>query len=144
MRSAPPRTNNTIVNTLPILLGAFLFLSPWTLGFTTDETASWNAWLAGVAIVFVALIALVQPRPWREWINLLLGAWVVVSPWILGFSDIRTATGACYIAGIAVTVLATIELWKLYGRPLNGHRANAAQAKTGPSRIQPVHPDNDP
>src|SRR5215217_8915432 len=54
MRSAPPRTNNTIVNTLPILLGAFLFLSPWTLGFTTDETASWNAWLAGVAIVFVA------------------------------------------------------------------------------------------
>ena len=144
MRRAPSWASNTIVNTLAALLGVFLFVSPWVLGFTTDRIASWNAWSTGVAVALIALVALPQPRAWQAWIALLLGAWAIVSPWILGFSDLRTATGACFIAGMGVAILATAELWQLYGRPPNGHSATAAQARTGPTRIHLVRPENDP
>src|SRR5829696_7809501 len=141
MRRAPPHVSGATVNTLAVWPGVSLFVSPWVLGFTTDGTASWNAWSTGVAMV---LVALPQLRTEKAWIALLLGAWAIVSPWILGFSDLRTATGACYIAGMGVAILATAELWQLYGRPPNGHSATAAQARTGPTRIQLVRPDNDP
>jgi hypothetical protein len=85
MRRAPPQVSNTTVNTLAFLLGVFLLVSPWVLGFTTDGIASWNAWITGVAVTVIALVALSRPRAWRAWITLLLGAWAVGSPWILGF-----------------------------------------------------------
>jgi hypothetical protein len=141
MRRAPPHVSDATVNTLAVLPGVSLFVSPWVLGFTTDGTASWNAWSTGVAMV---LVALPQPRAGKAWIALLLGAWAVVSPWILGFSDLRTATGACYIAGTGAAVLAVAKLWQLHGRPPNGHSAPADQARIGPTRMQPVCPDNDP
>ncbi len=45
---------------------------------------------------------------WEEWINALLGAWVIISPWVLGFSSVRPAMTAHVIIGIITLVLA---LW---------------------------------
>ncbi len=44
-----------------------------------------NAWVSGVIIGTVAVVALTKFAEWEEWVTLLLGVWVVVSPWVLGF-----------------------------------------------------------
>src|SRR5689334_23400180 len=50
-----------------LLLGVWLFLSPWLLGYTgASMTASWNAWILGVALVVFSAIAVSVPRTWEE------------------------------------------------------------------------------
>jgi len=46
------------------------------------------------------------------WVQLILGLWILVSPWILGFSDISTALWGNLIGGILVIIFA---LWELFG-----------------------------
>ena len=28
---------------------------------------------------------------WQDWLNLILGAWLFISPWVLGFANTATA-----------------------------------------------------
>jgi len=42
------------------LFGAWLFVSPWALGFTGVTEASWNAWLLGIGIVAVACWEIIE------------------------------------------------------------------------------------
>lgn len=47
-----------------------------------------------------------------NWIQLVLGFWIFVSPWILGFSDISTALWSNVIIGILIVIF---SLWELFG-----------------------------
>ena len=96
-----------------------LFLTPWTLGYVGERTISWNAWVSGAAIFAVAIVALVAFTEWEEWINLALGVWVAVSPWILGFYANATATNVHLAAGLAVALLAGVRLWFVSGSTAN-------------------------
>jgi hypothetical protein len=40
------------------LFGVLLFLSPWVMGYTAYNGASWTAWVVGVLTVVVAVAAL--------------------------------------------------------------------------------------
>ena len=53
---------------------------------------------------------------WEEWLNLIVGTWVLVSPWVLGFAG-TTATRVHFVIGVIVAVLAALEIWLLYQRP---------------------------
>jgi uncharacterized membrane-anchored protein len=53
---------------------------------------------------------------WEEWLNLIVGLWVLVSPWVPGFAGTTAAT-VQIIVGIILAVLAAIELWLMYQRP---------------------------
>ena len=92
------------------LLGVWLVLSPWALGFQGNTLAMSNAAVIGVALVAAAVGAILVPRAWEEWTEGALGLWLVVSPWILGFDAIRDAMLSTAITGLAVVVLA---LWTL-------------------------------
>lgn len=48
----------------------------------------------------------------NNWLQLILGVWIFVSPWILGFYEINLALWSNLIAGIAIAVL---SLWLIYG-----------------------------
>jgi len=50
-----------------------------------------DAWLSGFVIGVVAIAALTRFAEWEEWINLMLGLWVLVSPWALSFAAQTTA-----------------------------------------------------
>jgi hypothetical protein len=54
---------------------------------------------------------------WEEWINLLLGVWVLVSPWVLSFSAQTTARWAHVGIGLIVAVLAGLRLWFMHQTP---------------------------
>jgi len=76
------------------ILAVWLFISPWVLQFAMtggdggDGTvAAWNAWVLGVVVFLVSLSAMGQ-RVVRgqEWLNLALGIWVFIAPWVLAFA----------------------------------------------------------
>jgi hypothetical protein len=110
----PRRADETPLDVVNAVVGVCLALTPWVLGFTTEVAAAWNAWLLGTAIALVALGALVAFMPWQGWVNLVLGLWVLVAPWALGFAGVAHATYVHLVAGTAVAVLAGVELWLVH------------------------------
>src|SRR5215831_14147099 len=93
-----------------LLLGVWLLASPWVLNFQAEPTPMWNAVVVGILIAVVALLAFFKVMAWEEWLSVAFGVWLVVSPWVLGFSSIMAAMWNAVIIGIAVAVLA---LWAL-------------------------------
>lgn len=93
-----------------LMFGAWLFLSPWLLQYTTLGAASWNSFVFGVSIVVFAAWALFAPRVWEEWTNLILGLWLIIAPWVLGFSAQKLATWNLMVVGVVVAVLSGAAL----------------------------------
>jgi uncharacterized membrane protein HdeD (DUF308 family) len=100
-----------------LVLGAWLFLTPWIFGFASETAAGWTAWLSGTAIAAVAIAALAAFAEWEEWVSLVLGVWVVVSAWVVGFAAHATATWVNVLTGIAVAVVAGLRLWFMHRTP---------------------------
>lgn len=89
------------------IIGAWLFISPWVLQYPSDiPSAAWNAYLLGAAIVIFAAFAVYMPRVWEEGLNTVLGLWMIVSPWVLGFASHQEVTMNAVIVGALVTILA--------------------------------------
>ncbi len=82
------------VDVINFILAVFLFLTPWIFGFMSEHTAARNAWVIGVVMGIVAIVALTKFAEWEEWVNLLLGVWVVVSPSVLAHH--RGDLGPCH------------------------------------------------
>jgi len=101
----------TIADSINLILGAGIFLSPWLFGFASEVTASWNAWLSGVIIAGLAIAALAAYADWEEWLNLAVGLWVAVSPWLVAFSATTTALWVHLIGGVAVALIAAGRIW---------------------------------
>ena len=90
-----------------ILLGAWLFVSPWVLNYEVGyRSASFNAYILGVGIVVFAAVAVYIPQVWEEGINMALGVWMIASPWVLGFSSERNIATNTVVVGVLVTALA--------------------------------------
>ena len=93
-----------------LILGIWMIVSPWVLGYSMEATPTWNAVILGILIGVAALFALYRVMAWEEWGNVVLGVWLLISPWVLSFSSIRSAMSNAVIVGIVVAVLA---LWAL-------------------------------
>lgn len=48
---------------------------------------------------------------WLSGINALFGIWLIISPWVLGFSHTPNVTVSCVISGIVVLVLGAIRFF---------------------------------
>jgi SPW repeat-containing protein len=90
-------------------LGIWLILSPWVLLFEPDTVATRNAVTVGFLIVAAEALTLSAFRVWEEWINVALGAWLLVSSWILGIAS-APAKVNFVIVGLLVTALALYEM----------------------------------
>jgi hypothetical protein len=107
-------TNAKWCDVANLVLGAFLFFSPWIFGFDAG-TVSQNAYISGIVIAGLAIAALAAFAVWEEWLNLIVGLWTLVSPWVLGFEGKAMTVTA--IIGVIVAILAAIELWMLSQNP---------------------------
>ncbi|HEY9012731.1 MAG TPA: SPW repeat protein [Devosia sp.] len=106
------------VDMVSVVAGLALFVSPWLFGFSAEAAASWNAWIAGLLIAIVGVWTIASCQNWEEWLNLALGVWTLVSPWLLGFA-IGSAVTMHVVVGLIVAALAIFELWRSHGRPLS-------------------------
>jgi hypothetical protein len=91
------------------VLGIWLLISPWALQFGLDETATRNAVIVGFLIILTEVVELSVFRDWEEWINVVLGAWLLISPWVLGVAQ-PSATANFVIVGFLVLALALYEI----------------------------------
>jgi uncharacterized membrane protein HdeD (DUF308 family) len=107
----------TLTDVVNLMLGAWLFLSPWIFGFVSTTAASWNAWLSGIVIAGLAIAALVAFAEWQEWVNLIAGIWAIVSPWLVGFSANATAAWVHVVVGVIVAAIAAVRLWLIHQGP---------------------------
>lgn len=90
------------------LLGLCLVISPWALRYVGDDIATRNAVIVGVLLVAAAAGAMLMPRAWEEWTEMVLGLWLVVAPMVLGFSADAPARLVAVATGVVVAALA---LW---------------------------------
>ena len=102
----------SILDIYKVVLGAFLFASPWLFG-STHAVMGENAWASGALVASLSVAALITFAEWEEWGILLLGIWLAVSPWILGFHN-ATAMKINVGVGLFVAYLAALELWLVH------------------------------
>jgi len=109
------RRREAVLDLYNILLAAFLFTTPWLFAYA-NEVVRWDMWIVGAAIMAVALLAIFAYAAWEEWVNTMLGIWLIVSPWLLGFAHTRAMHFSIGI-GLAVILMALIELMLGYNPP---------------------------
>jgi hypothetical protein len=92
------------------MLGGWLILSPWVLGFQGTVIATTSTVAIGAVLVASSVGAMQVPAAWEEWLDVILGVALMLSPVLLGFDAVRPALQNALISGGAVTVLA---IWVL-------------------------------
>lgn len=105
-------------DSINVVLGIWLIASPWMLGYAAQAYPSWNAYIVGVIIAVAASAALVAFQKWEEWVNAGFGAWLLVSPWVLGYSSLQPALWNQLIVGGAVAALALWSAFSDHGRKM--------------------------
>lgn len=88
-----------------MILGAWMLSSPWVLNFADNLVATRSALVLGAAILVFAGIAVYMPKAWEEAANIILGICLVLSPWVLAFTDHANATANAVVVGILVVAL---------------------------------------
>jgi hypothetical protein len=117
-----------------VVLAIWLFISPWILQFgrnvaqsttapaagtaaatvtpvASGGMAAWNAWILGIIIFLVAVSAMGRFALSQEWANLLLGIWVFVAPWVLGFVALSAAAWDHWIVGVLVFLVSLSAMY---------------------------------
>src|SRR2546423_803741 len=94
------------------ILGIWLCLSPWILQFSGEPLLTQNAVVVGFLLILSEVVTLSAFRPWEEWINIALGAWLIVSPFVLKTAAL-TPKADFVLVGLAVVALALYELWEV-------------------------------
>ena len=95
----------------PKMLGVLLIFVPFVFGIETFASNSWNAWLLGATVGVVAIVLALLwfgfPRNRvTEWLTVMLGIVLFITPWVMGQSLLSAGVLASSIVG-ALLVVAT-------------------------------------
>jgi hypothetical protein len=93
-----------------LVLGGWLFIAPWVLGYSGLRAPAWNSWIIGVVVAAISIAALIQFTEWEEWVNAVLGLWLLISPWVLGFAP--SSTPALWNHVVLGIVIGGLALWE--------------------------------
>jgi hypothetical protein len=105
----PTRT----ASTLNVFAGIWLIVSAWVLGFASAQVPFLDTLLVGIAVLVLAAIRLgIAGAVGLSWLNFLLGIWLIISPFILGFTAVSAAMTNAVILGILVCFFG---LWAALG-----------------------------
>jgi predicted MFS family arabinose efflux permease len=101
-----------------LLLGLWLIASPWVMGYPSDAPPTTNAVIAGIIMAAMAAFDLYKTYVWAVVLNLVVGAWVAVSPWLIdvmrGVLQDRAMMASLIATGVATVILG---LWELRTDP---------------------------
>ncbi|KWV59502.1 hypothetical protein AS156_31210 [Bradyrhizobium macuxiense] len=110
-----------------LVVAIFLLAAPWLFAHA-NRTAAIDLRTSGVVIAVLSLAAIAAFSVWEEWINLFVGVWLIVSPWLLGFAHTR-AMHFSIAAGAVVAFMALLELWLEYEKTHFGPAATHVTEK---------------
>ncbi len=106
--TTPVRRQSAGASSLNILLGLWLIIAPFVLNYARLEAAETNDIIVGIIVAVIAAIrsfgAFTQPG-W-SWVNVLLGIWLIIAPFVLGYSAYATPLWNDIILGVLIAILA--------------------------------------
>ena len=108
----PKWRKESVLDVYNLLLALFLFATPWLFAYGNAD-AKIDLWASSAAVAAVSIATFVTFSIWEEWLNLLLGAWLILSPWVIGFAHTRAMHYSIGI-GAAVAYFAAVELLLIY------------------------------
>lgn len=116
-----PPVAASVASAVNFLAGVWLVLAPFVLGFGTTGgvvKGYWNEIVLGVVVAMLALVRVFAPReaPWFSVVNGVLGLWLIVSPFVLGYEgpDAQAAIAVDASAGAVIAVMATVSAVSTY------------------------------
>lgn len=95
-----------------LFLAVVLFISPWLFKLT-NGLGKIDLWVTSAVIGVISFAAIITYRDWEEWLNVMLGLWLIASPWLLGFPHTRAMHFSIGI-GVVVAFLALLDLFLHY------------------------------
>jgi hypothetical protein len=99
-------------NGVTLVAGIVLVVTPFVLAITPPEGTNLalliaNFVISGGAAIILGAAALFYFRKWEEWLDIALGVWLVVSPWILGFTYSQAAMWTAIVCGVVIAAMGT-------------------------------------
>jgi hypothetical protein len=104
----------SVLDLYNLFLAAVLFVSPWLFKLTNGP-GKIDLWVTSAVIGVISFAAIIAYRDWEEWLNVLLGLWLIASPWLLGFPHTRAMHLSIGI-GVVVAFLALLDLFLHYDK----------------------------
>lgn len=95
---------------LGVLVGVWLLVSPFVLGFSGYGGPTWNAAIIGLGTLAVMYSPPRHETDWRGYAGVFLGVWVLISPWVLGYAHIVPALWNSVVVGIILAGAAVTRL----------------------------------
>lgn len=91
---------------LNMLVAVWVIISPWVYGHSDSVASVWNSVIVGILIALCAVSRYSSPATvWPSWVNVLLGIWLIISPWIYGYVAHTARVWNSVILGIIVILL---------------------------------------
>ena len=89
-----------------VIFGIWLIASPFLLGFGGTNLSRNNV-VFGIIIAVLSLLEVSMPSEsaWAGWLNAVFGMWILISPFVLGFTGMSALWNGIF-AGIIIAVLA--------------------------------------
>ena len=103
-------------NTICILASLWLCISPFALHLKLDSVVISDTDIVGFFIGALSIIAIVTHHVWEEWTKVILGVWLLASPWFLGIGHQIIAAEDIVTVSMVVVIL---SLWSLVTRSLS-------------------------
>jgi uncharacterized membrane protein HdeD (DUF308 family) len=92
-----------------VVLGVVALLSP--LWMDTNSTAMWTLIVLGALVALDGLASLAMPgMVYGEGIQIVLGALMFLSPWVLGYTEFNGAAWTAWIVGALTVVVGAAAL----------------------------------
>jgi len=92
-----------------LVLGVWLWASTVVL-HVADLATVQNFLAVGLLVIIVELFTFYFLRSWEEWINIVLGIWLIISLWLLDI-DPPAARVNAVIVGLLLIALSLYEIW---------------------------------
>ncbi len=101
------------LNWIIALAGLLAIIAPFVLGFSTMTATLWSNIIVGVLLIIFGVWAALSDNfstdRTLDWINAVLGLWLLISPFVLGSSFILAALWTNVILGVVALVLGVVS-----------------------------------
>ena len=111
---------------LSMILGVLIMLTAWIVADAGGQAIASNAVIVGILVLALGASEFLDLRRWEEWLELACGAWLIASPFILGYADAGALRYMHFVLGAFVVLLAALELrqdWNSSSAELSHHSA---------------------
>ncbi len=96
------------LNWIIFIVGILTIIAPFVLGFTAMTAGLWSNIIVGILLVVFSLLAVgvdnLRSDQVFDWINVVLGLWLLVSPFVLSLTANTSALWANVVLG-AVAII---------------------------------------